>query len=189
MTSGSRGKTLDPLCKKGVNLERNGNDGKTSEITGMEHDLAGDEIAFPTPEELEDDGVQFGKNPLRHVDQEATYHTLDKANALVTRAFPERERERDRQELRQLVTASMRGRQLTTSMGPLPKKTPRTLILTEVQRMGNREPTRPRQEPSHRPSHFPRFSFEPVPFSNFSYVSKAAAVALSEVEMTEVSSA
>ncbi|KAJ7384879.1 hypothetical protein OS493_019559 [Desmophyllum pertusum] len=86
--SGSRGKTLDPLCKKGVNLECNGNDGKTSKITGMEHDLAGNEIAFPTPEELEDDSVQFGKNPLRHVDQRSDIPHSGQGQRVGHESFP-----------------------------------------------------------------------------------------------------
>ena len=55
--------------------------------------------------------------------------------ALMTSAFPVKERALERHELRHRATASRRGRQFSSERSPCPIKTPRTLILVKDQEM------------------------------------------------------
>ena len=113
--------------------------------------------------------------------KEATYQILDRARALITSAFPEYDRDRERHEERQFSMASIRGRQLAASTLSFPMNTPKTLSFEEDHSIGTGASTRPRQ--------VPKFNFAPVPASKRAYVSKTATVAASDEEITDVSSA
>jgi len=120
---------------------------------------------------------------------EATYQILDRARALITRALPLYERDREHHEERQFSMASILGHQLAVSTLPFPMKTPRTFSLEEDHSIGTGASTRSRQAPSQRPLHFSIFNLAPVPVSKRAYVSNTATVAASDDEMTDLSSA
>ena len=92
-----------------------------------------------------------------------TYQIFDRARALRTSVLPLRDSALCLQDLRQFRTASIQGSQFASSMPIFPIKIPSTLILEDVQLMATGSSARSRQEPSHRPSHLPRFNLEPEP--------------------------
>ena len=109
----------------------------------------------------------------------------ERARAFATRSLPLYDRERNLQEDRQLETASIRGSQFARMMSPKPMKIPRILIMEEDQSMAIGASLRPLQEPSQRPLHLPRLSFEPEAFSKRLYVSKTAFIPESDVTMAD----
>ena len=93
-----------------------------------------------------------------------TYHILDNARALRTNVLPLKDKVLCLQDLRQVWTASIRGSQFASSIPTFPIKIPSTLILVEVQLIATGPSTWSLQEPSHNPSHLPRFNLAPDPF-------------------------
>ena len=81
---------------------------------------------------------------------EGTYQTRDKASALITKAFPLKERDHCLQEERTFSTASIQGCQLSSSRSPGPTKTPSVLILTEDQSSETGGSSPPAQPPNQR---------------------------------------
>ena len=135
---------------------------ETSVTKGLNNNLASNKVTLSAPEKLKNEFINFSNNSLRDVDQ---YQIRAKANALTTRAFPLKERERWCQELSTCSTASIRGLQLDSSRFPGPRKTPKTSILTEDHVMGTGESERPFQAPSQRPLHLDKFNLAPEPCS------------------------
>ena len=119
--------------------------------------------------------------------REVTYHTREWARGLMTSARPRKDRIRWRQEERVFSTAAIRGFQLTSSRLPGPRKTPRTLILTDNQLRVTGGSEQLAQGPSQRPLN--RLSLEPEPRSYTSETSKQARMASSEHTTSDVSSA
>ena len=82
---------------------------------------------------------------------EATYQVQDRAKALATIALPLYDKKRIFQNVKELVTASIRGSQLAASMSLKPIKIPRTFIVSHDQSMATGRSGRPLQEPNQRP--------------------------------------
>ena len=61
--------TANPLDKEGVDLKSNGDHVKAPHIVGRDYNFAGHEITLATPKEFKDYGIQFSKDPGRHVYQ------------------------------------------------------------------------------------------------------------------------
>ena len=97
--------------------------------------------------------------------REATYHTRDRARALMTSARPRKDVIHWCQEERVFSTAVIRGFQLTSSRLPGPRKTPRTLILTDDQSRVTGGSEQLAHGPSQRPLDLDRLSLEPEPHS------------------------
>ena len=83
--------------------------------------------------------------------KEATYHTRERARALMTRALPRKDKEREHHDLRTWSPASIWGRQLLLSRSPTPTKTPRILIFEDDHSRATGGSVRPHQPPSQRP--------------------------------------
>ena len=120
------------MIKQGKNFEFHIYDREPAKKVGLDHSRTGHQFPPTRPEKGKD---QTGKL-LLHLGtctREAMYQTRERARALMTRALLRKVREQERQDVRTWSTASIRGRQLSSSRLPWLMKTPRIFNLADDQ--------------------------------------------------------